>query len=130
LKKLDKLIEETEEERTTEGVYWIDDIINEVNTNIDVLDVATRGFLEKTIDEAKAAIPDRLIEARELTKVMFIQNSEDYTLGWAVGYVVGAFISFFTAAYLRRPNEQQLKEVHEVINNRAAELRRTIFKTG
>jgi hypothetical protein len=47
LQKLDKLIEETEEERTTEGVYWIDAIINEVNTNIDVLDVATRGFLEK-----------------------------------------------------------------------------------
>jgi hypothetical protein len=30
------------------------------------------GFLEKTIAEAKAAIPDRLIEARELTKIMFI----------------------------------------------------------
>ena len=94
-----------------------------------MLDVATREFLEKTIDEAKAAIPDRLIEARELSKAMFIQNSEDYTLGWAIGYIVGAFVTFFAAAYLRRPDEQQLKEAREVINNRAAELRKMIFKT-
>jgi hypothetical protein len=95
-----------------------------------MLDVATREFLEKTIDEAKAAIPDRLIEAREFTKVMFIQNSEDYILGWAVGYVVGAFITFFAAAYLRRPDEHQLKEAREVISNRTAELREAIFKAG
>jgi hypothetical protein len=94
-----------------------------------MLDVATREFLEKTIDEAKAAIPDRLIETRELTKRMFIQNSEDYILGWTVGYVVGAFITFFAAAYLRRPDEQQLKEAREVISNRATELREAIFKT-
>jgi hypothetical protein len=95
-----------------------------------MLDVTTRGLLERTIDEAKAVIPGALMKARETTKEMHIQNSEDYTLGLAIGYIIGKFAAFFAMLYRRSTDEQELKEVREVIFNRTAELRETIFKTG
>jgi hypothetical protein len=61
---------------------------------------------------------------------MHIQNSEDYTLGLAIGYIIGKFAAFFAMLYRKSTDEQELKEVREVIFNRTAELRETIFKTG
>jgi hypothetical protein len=95
-----------------------------------MLEPATREFLEKEIDEAKTFIPHLLMQARETAKEMHIQNSEDYTLGLAIGYITGRFIALFSILYRRAPDREELKEATGVMSNRRDELRKAISKTG
>jgi hypothetical protein len=88
-----------------------------------MLDAVTRGLLDKTIDEAKGAVPVALMTVTETTKEMHIQNVEDYVLGAANGFIIGKFFGVFSMLYQRYPDEQEMKEMREVINNRSAELR-------
>jgi hypothetical protein len=88
-----------------------------------MLDATTRGLLDKTIDEAKGAVPVALMTVTETTKEMHIQKVEDYVLGAANGFIIGKFFSIFSMLYQRYPDEQEMKEMREVINNRSAELR-------
>jgi hypothetical protein len=88
-----------------------------------MLDAVTRGLLDKTIDEAKGAIPVALMTVTETAKDMHIQKVEDYVLGAANGFIIGKFFSIFSMLYQRYPDEQEMKEMREVINKRSAELR-------
>ena len=88
-----------------------------------MLDVTTRGILDRTIDEAKGAIPVALMTVTETAKEMHIQKVEDYVLGAANGFIIGKFFSIFSMLYQRYPDEYEMKEIREVINNRSAELR-------
>jgi hypothetical protein len=88
-----------------------------------MLDVTTRGLLDKTIDEAKGAIPVALMTVTETSKEMHIQKVEDYVLGAANGFIIGKFFGIFSMLYQRYPDEQEIKEMREVINKRSAELR-------
>jgi hypothetical protein len=88
-----------------------------------MLDAVTRGLLDKTIDEAKGAVPVALMTVTETTKEMHIQNVEDYVLGAANGFIIGKFFGVFCMLYQRYPDQQEMKEMREVINKRSAELR-------
>jgi hypothetical protein len=88
-----------------------------------MLDAVTRGLLDNTIDEAKGAVPVALMTVTETTKEMHIQNVEDYVLGAANGFIIGKFFGVFCMLYQRYPDEQEMKEMREVINKRSAELR-------
>jgi hypothetical protein len=91
-----------------------------------MLDPVTRGLLEKTIGETKDLIPT--VKGIGIPKGMQIQKDEDYTLGWAIGYIMGRFLTFFIISYNRPPNEQELKEAREAIFYRTNELREAISK--
>jgi hypothetical protein len=67
-----------------------------------MLDATTRGLLDKTIDEMKGAIP--IMKGFGIHKSLQIQKSEDFTLGLAIGYIMGKFLTFFTMFYNRYPN--------------------------
>jgi hypothetical protein len=88
-----------------------------------MLDATTRRLLDKTIDEAKGAIPVALMRVTETTKEMHIQKVEDYVLGAANGFIIGKFFGVFSMLYQRYPDGQEMKEMREVINKRSAELR-------
>jgi hypothetical protein len=103
-------------------------IINTAHTKSTMLDITTRGSLDKIIDEMKGAIP--IVKSFGIHKSMQVQKSEDYALGLAIGYIMGRFLTLFTMFYNRYPDEQELKEAREVILNRTAELREAIFKAG
>jgi glycerol-3-phosphate acyltransferase PlsY len=75
-----------------------------------MLDATTRGLLDKTIDEAKGAIPVALMRVTETTKEMHIQKVEDYVLGAANGFIIGKFFSIFSMLYQRYPDEQEMKK--------------------
>jgi len=88
-----------------------------------MLDMTTRGLLDKTIEEAKGAIPVALMTVTETTKEMHTQKVEDYVLEAANGFIIGKFFGIFSMLYQRYPDEQEIKEMREVINKRSAELR-------
>jgi hypothetical protein len=91
-----------------------------------VLDATARGLLDKIIDEIEETIPFILWGTRETGKKQYIQNAEDYVRGAVQGYIGGKFFSVFSMMYQRYPDEEERKEMQEVINNRATELRTII----
>lgn len=93
-----------------------------------MLDPVTMGLLEKTISETKDLIPT--VKGIKIPKSMQVQKDDDYTLGWAIGYIMGRFLTFFIISNNRPPSEQELKEAREAISNRTTELREAIFKAG
>jgi hypothetical protein len=92
-----------------------------------MLDAMNRGLLEKSIDEAKVVIPTGLMMAREISNT---QYSEAYIMGAATGYILGKFLTLFHLVNDREPNNEESREMHEVIKNRKAELREAILKAG
>ena len=93
-----------------------------------MLDPATRGLLEKTIDEAKGGIP--IIKRVKISNSMQLQDKEDFILGLAIGYVMGKFLTVFHLVYNRYPDKQEEKEALEVIRNRTIELKQSLITTG
>jgi hypothetical protein len=95
-----------------------------------MLDPTARGVLEKTIDEAITSLPGIAKKVRVGGKNIQIQNNEDYSLGVAVGYIIGRLGTMFLLSYGRLMDDSEQIETGNIIFHRTAELREGLFRAG
>jgi hypothetical protein len=94
-----------------------------------MLSATDRGLLDKIIDETKDIVSKAPMQVRWSTnEKLDDQRVKDFTLGWAMGFINGEFISFFTLLNKRSPDEEEWKEAGEVMRNRETELKEAISK--
>ena len=97
-----------------------------------VLSIEDRGFLEQFIDQAIKEIPQLIPLYREpkVKSMLHLQTVEDYALGQMNGYVIGSLVASFVYRNLRKPTQEEMQEIMNIINKRIGEFREAIFKQG
>jgi hypothetical protein len=96
-----------------------------------LLNDASRGTLEKTIDNYIEAIPPWIPDYRkeEVRKTWMYDKPEDFVLGLTIGMIYAYFEGAFLKEHQRQINPQERAEVMTVISLRIPQIREALFKS-
>jgi hypothetical protein len=96
------------------------------------LNVAARGLLEQTVDQAVADIPYtiKLYRMDQTRKTYQYKNPEDFVLGYTLGRIIYTFESIFKIANARGFTPGELTETIQTIFKRMPEIRSALFDAG
>ena len=97
-----------------------------------ILDEKTRGRLEQIIDNSIQSTPNivKLLFNQQVRKRWSIENQNDFSLGFALGTIQNEFWTQFYNEYGRKPYQEELLEISDIIFKRVPEICNAIFNAG
>jgi len=93
------------------------------------LSIQDRGFLDKLIDSFVNNLSNSShpFQDKEMAQLLHVKSIEDFIFGSIYGSIIGNVNGYFTLVKNGLPNQEELKEISEVIVKRLPEIKEKIF---
>ena len=93
------------------------------------LSIQDRGSLDKLIDSFVNNLSNSThpLQDKEIAQLLHVKSIEDFIFGSIYGSIIGNVNGYFSLVKHRLPNQEELKEIGDVIVKRLPEIREKIF---